>query len=495
MIQKYTRPAYGAYLSKQMPAIIARPMSRALMIQGTSSWAGKSLLTTALARLLARDGRDIAPFKGVNMSNNARVVRGGEIGVAQYLQALAAGVEPEVRMNPVLVKPDSETSSQVVVLGKANAELSATPWRDRAPLLRAAVDESLDALLDEHDFLIAEGAGSPAEVNLQDIDLANMHVARRSDAAVLLVVDIDRGGAFAHLYGTWALLPAEDRARIEGFILNRFRGDAALLDPAPAEIERLTGVPVLGVVPMLTHSLPDEDGAASPIKQSDDAPKVAVVRYPFASNLDEFKPIERVAALTWASSPDELIDADLVILPGSKSIGRDLQWLRNNRFDRALAVRIASEGRVLAICGGLQMLGGLIKDSAGLEGGDVDGIGFLPLVTELAPAKQTETAEVSFEPLAAPWSALSGLSAVGYEIRHGRTEAAAELPVAIDQARGWASGSLLAVYLHGLFENEAFTTALLGAGDSGGIDAAIDQLAGAVAPHLDMRAIAELLAP
>ncbi|MGH2958564.1 MAG: cobyric acid synthase, partial [Solirubrobacterales bacterium] len=213
--------------------MIGGSMARALMIQGTSSWAGKSLLTTALARLIARRGIDVAPFKGVNMSNNARAVSGGEIGVAQYLQARAAGVEPSVTMNPVLVKPESQTSSQVVLLGRPDHEISATEWRERAPMLRAAIDESLEQLMAAHDVVIAEGAGSPAEINLYDVDLANMHVARQADASVLLVADINRGGAFAHLYGTWALLEESDRARIKGFVLNRFRGDAALLAPGP----------------------------------------------------------------------------------------------------------------------------------------------------------------------------------------------------------------------------------------------------------------------
>lgn len=471
-------------------------MARALMIQGTSSWAGKSLLTTALARLIARGGIDVAPFKGVNMSNNARAAKGGEIGVAQYLQALAAGVEPTVQMNPVLVKPESQTSSQVVLLGKPDHAISAIEWRERAPMLRAAIDESLAQLMAEHDVVIAEGAGSPAEINLYDVDLANMHVAHRADASVLLVADINRGGAFAHLYGTWALLEEADRARIKGFILNRFRGDASLLAPGPKQLEELTGVPVLGVVPWLAHGLPDEDGVAAPAAPAPSgAPTVAIIRYPAASNIDEFKPLDSIAELRWATTPGELEGADLVILPGSKNVGADLAWLRTLRFDRALALRVATGGRVLAICGGMQMLGGAIIDPSGLEGGDAEGIGFLPLVTTLAEDKQVSAREATFSQLDEPWSELSGHAVSGYEIRHGASEAADELEPVVPDGLGYASGPVLAVYLHGLFENPEFTEALLGAAPAGDLDQTIDDLATAVAPHLDMSAILAMIAP
>jgi adenosylcobyric acid synthase len=476
--------------------MIGGAMAKALMIQGTSSWAGKSLLTTALARLIARRGIDVAPFKGVNMSNNARAVDGGEIGVAQFLQARAAGLDPDVRMNPVLVKPESQTSSQVVLLGRPDHEISAIDWRERAPLLRAAVDDSLAALLAEHDVVIAEGAGSPAEINLYDVDLANMHVARAADAAVLLVADINRGGAFAHLYGTWALLPEADRVRIKGFILNRFRGDASLLAPGPQQLEELTGVPLLGVVPWFAHSLPDEDGIAAPATAAPaGAPKVAIVRYPAASNLDEFKTLDAVAETVWATTPEELVGADLVILPGSKNVGADLAWLRAARFDRALALRIASGGRLLAICGGMQMLGGAIADPAGLEGGDTVGIGFLPLVTTLSEDKRVTATSATFGTLDDPWSELTDLAVEGYEIRHGASESGDELDEVLPGGLGFASGPVLAVYLHGLFENAAFTTALLGAAAEGDLEQTLDELADAVEPHLDLDAILAMIAP
>lgn len=286
----------------------------ALMVQGTSSSAGKSLITAALARSVHRRGLDVVPFKAQNMSNNARVVRGGEIGTAQYLQALAAGVEPNTLMNPVLVKPEGDNRSQVVILGEPDLELSRLSWRSRGPLLWPVIHRSLKTLLAEHELVLIEGAGSPAETNLHDTDLANMLSAQAAAARVLLVADIDRGGAFAHLYGTWALLPEAERALLAGFVLNKFRGDPGLLSPAPEDLERLTGVPTLGVIPWLQHGLPDEDGAAAPATSLGKA-SVAVVRYPTASNLDEYKLLEQVVDLSWADQPRDLEHSDLVFSP------------------------------------------------------------------------------------------------------------------------------------------------------------------------------------
>ncbi len=231
----------------------------ALMIQGCTSWAGKSLLTTAMCRWMSRQGFRVAPFKAQNMSPHSRVADGGEIGVAQWLQARAAGVEPDVRMNPVLLKPDNG-NSQVVKLGQVDHELSRRPWRSRSDALWPVAENALAALLEDFDLVVIEGAGSPAEINLADSDIVNMRIAERAEAPVLLAADIDRGGAFAHLYGTWAILPDRQRDHIAGFVLNRFRGDPALLAPGPEQLQRLTGVPTVGLVPMLRHDLPDEDG-------------------------------------------------------------------------------------------------------------------------------------------------------------------------------------------------------------------------------------------
>jgi adenosylcobyric acid synthase len=459
---------------------------RALMVQGTSSWAGKSLLVTALARLAARRGIAVAPFKAQNMSNNARVVAGGgEIGVAQWLQARAAGVEPDVRMNPVLIKPEGDSRSQVVVLGRPDLELSRRAWRERPSSLWPVIERSLRSLACECELLLIEGAGSPAEINLQSTDLANMRVAQLADARVALVADIERGGAFAHLYGTWSLLDPEDRARLCGFVLNRFRGDPALLEPGPALLRRRTGVPVVGVVPRIEHGLPDEDGVAE-AGASGDRPTVAVVRYPTASNLDELKALEQVADVVWARSPAQLRGAELVILPGSKHVAADLAWLRARGF----AFELACATRVLGICGGMQMLGERIEDPAGVDG-SAAGLGLLALRTTFTAEKVARPARARFGELRAPWAALSGLEVGGYEIRHGVT-VSPDGPAVLGDDLGFAAGPVLGVYLHGLFEEPGFVRALLGAAPQRSLDEELDRLADAVEPHLQVDRLLEV---
>ena len=459
----------------------------ALMVQGASSWAGKSLVTTALARALRRRGIDVVPFKAMNMSNNARVVAGGEIGAAQYLQALAAGVEPDARMNPVLVKPEGDTRSQVVVLGRPDLALSRLPWRARTPRLWPVIDRALAALLAAHELVLIEGAGSPAEINLRDSDLANMRTAAAADARVLLVADIDRGGAFAHLYGTWALLAPDERERIAGFVLNRFRGDAALLAPGPARLHDLTGIPTLGVLPWLEHGLPDEDGAAAPTVPARGR-VVAVVRYPTASNLDEFKALEQIGVLRWATNPGALDRAELVVLPGSKHVAADLSWMRRTGLARALCERVARGGPVLGICGGLQMLGERIVDEHGVES-SADGLGILPLDTAFAPAKRTARVATRFGRLAAPWSALADRPLAGYEIRHGHSEPTDALYEALPDGLGFAAGPVLGIYVHGLFESPPLLRALLGAAAPHTLEETFDGLADAVEVHLDLDAL------
>jgi adenosylcobyric acid synthase len=454
----------------------------ALMIQGASSSAGKSLLTTALARAFARRGIDVAPFKAQNMSNNARVVSGGEIGVAQYLQALAARVEPDVRMNPVLVKPEADDQSQVVVLGRADLALSKLSWAERPHALWPPIAESLTSLRAEHELVLIEGAGSPAEINLRDTDLANMRIALAAGARVVLVADIDRGGAFAHLYGTWALLPPEERALVCGFVLNKFRGDAALLAPGPRRLADLTGVDTLGVLPWIAHGLPDEDGAATPpVRQGF---RIAVVRYPGASNLDEFKALEEVAAVSWATTPGEL-DAGLVVLPGSKTVAKDLNWLRERGLAPALRRRVEAGSLLLGICGGLQMLGRRVVDAAGVDG-DAEGLGMLPLETTFHAAKVTTKVDTTFASLPQPWSALGGQRVLGYEIRHGETTALQAVREAIPGGLGYVAGPVLGASVHGLFENPGIVAALVGRGPALSLEAVLDELAELVEQHLDV---------
>jgi adenosylcobyric acid synthase len=455
----------------------------ALMIQGASSSAGKSLVTTALARAFHRRGVDVVPFKAQNMSNNARVVEGGEIGTAQYLQALAAGVAPDVRMNPVLVKPEGDNKSQVIVLGRADQSVSALQWRERRGLW-PVVRDSLQALLDEHQLVLMEGAGSPAEINLRDTDLANMCVAKQAQAAVVLVADIDRGGAFAHLYGTWALLPAEERALICGFLLNKFRGDAALLAPAPERLNELTGIATLGVLPWLAHGLPDEDGVAAP-QSRNQVPTVAIVCYPTASNLDEFKQLEQVADVRYVVHASDVERGELVILPGSKHVAADLAWLRESGLAAAVRAHVAADGRLLAICGGLQMLGERLTDCGGVDG-DAVGLGLLPLETSFSAEKETRQTATRFLQLPPPWQQLSTLVFDGYEIHHGHSHATGSVTAALPDGLGYVSGHILAVYLHGLFEQPALVEALVAGVPPRSLEAAFELLADAVEASVDI---------
>ena len=462
---------------------------RALMVQGASSSAGKSLLTTGLARSFQRRGIDVAPFKAQNMSNNARVVKGGEIGTAQYLQALASGVYPDVRMNPVLVKPQDDNQSQVIVLGKPDPELSELPWRSRSPRLWPVIERALASLRVEHDLLLIEGAGSPAEINLRDTDLANMRVAKAAGARVIVVADIDRGGAFAHLYGTWALLPADERALICGFVLNKFRGDLSLLPPAPAQLEALTGVATLGVLPWLDHGVPDEDGVAPPARRGQ--PKtVAIVRYPTASNLDEFKQLEQVADVRWAARPEEISGPDLVILPGSKHVAADLAWLAHTGVASAVRTRAQAGRPILGICGGLQMLGERVEDEAGVDGSG-PGLALLPLRTRFAASKRTELTSTRFGSLSEPWTVLAGKRLSGYQIRHGRTQKTGPVAEALPDGLGFIDGPVLGIYLHGLFEEPQLLSALFGEAPGRSLDQAFNELADAIEEHLDVAALLE----
>ncbi len=469
------------------------------MVLGTTSGAGKSWLTTALCRYYARQGLKVAPFKAQNMSNNARVVGGGEIGSAQYFQALAARAQPEVRMNPLLLKPERDTHSQVVLLGEVSAELTGMDWRSRSARVWPVVAQSLDALRAENDVVVIEGAGSPAEINLSSSDIVNMRVARHADARCLLVTDIDRGGAFAHLYGTWALLPPADRALLHGFVLNKFRGDAALLAPAPQMLQDLTGVPTVATLPMWwQHGLPEEDGVFDDRSRSSGTVTrtIAVVAYPRISNLDEFQPLKNVPGvrLVWARSPAELAGlegADWIILPGSKHTSGDLAWLRQQGLDAAITAHAARGGAVLGICGGLQMLGEALIDLHGIDG-NAPGLGLLPLVTQFEVQKTVQHRLATFAPaMTGPWAALAGVAVAGYEIHHGQTQQHVAMAQGGDVARAvlpdglaWqnAAGNVLGLYLHGLLEDPAALQALFGA-TVPTLDAVFDGLADYVEAH------------
>ncbi len=514
-------------------------MTRTLVVWGTSSHAGKSWLVTALCRIAAQRGLRVAPFKAQNMSNNARVVvrpdgEVGEIGTAQYFQALAAGTVPTTDMNPVLLKPERDTASQVVVHGRADAALSRMAWRQRSTLLAVQAQQSFERLAAAHELIVIEGAGSPAEINLAPEDYVNLGAARWARAhgptAALLVADIDRGGAFAHLQGTWTLLPDDLRSLVQGFVLNRFRGDAALLAPGPGMLERHTGVPTVGVVPMLRdHGVPEEDAlfdtavlSRRPHAASASALRVAIVAAPRISNLDEFQTLLGVPglALHWARDAAALHDADWVVLPGSKQVSGDLAWLRRQGLDVALQVHVRSGRPVLGVCGGLQMLGEWLHDPEGHDGEPVHelaGLGLLPLRTEFLASKRLRAAPVRFGAVAGRWAALAGMEADAYEIRCGRTQmpvwehaqwqmrgttqthagatASPAQPVLFDAegaAIGWQRGQVLGVAAHGLFEAPAVLRALFGA-DVATLDQRFDRVAAWVEQHLDPAPLARWL--
>jgi adenosylcobyric acid synthase len=481
----------------------------AVMVWGASSGAGKSLLTTALCRWAARQGLDVAPFKAQNMSNNARVVptatgEPGEMGAAQYFQALAARVPPHTDMNPVLLKPERDTASQVIVQGRVDAALSRQPWRERSAALARFAQESFQRLAARHDVLVIEGAGSPAEINLAPQDYVNLDTARWARDAgtlrALVVSDIDRGGAFAHLYGTWALLPEDLRPHLAGFVLNKFRGDASLLAPGPEQLQALTGVPMLGVLPLLRdHGLPEEDGIHRPASGWTDrpssltpGPRIAVVAWPHVSNLDEFQPLAAVAPLRWARQVADLDGADWIILPGSKQVSGDLAWLRSTGLDAAIARHAQRGGRVLGLCGGLQVLGEWLDDPAGVDGdphGPLPGLGLLPLTTRYAAPKRLSRTTARFEPLDGPWRALSTLACSAYEIRCGRTEARGDTAVpalrdAQGEVIGWvgtdSQAHVMGLTAHGLLEDPQVLQALVGPAAAAALpplDARLDALA------------------
>ncbi|MEO7887675.1 MAG: cobyric acid synthase [Polaromonas sp.] len=481
--------------------------AKSVMVLGTTSGAGKSWLTTALCRYYARQGLKVAPFKAQNMSNNARVVAQGEIGSAQYFQALAANAVPDVRMNPLLLKPEKDTQSQVVLMGQVNAELSRMEWRGRSASVWPVVSQALDELLAENDVVVMEGAGSPAEINLKSSDIVNMRSAQHANAACLLVTDIDRGGAFAHLYGTWAMLDESERRLIKGFVLNKFRGDAKLLAPGPQMLQDLTGIPTVATLPMWwQHGLPEEDGVFDDRSVASGAvtKTVAVIAYPRISNLDEFQPLKNVPGvrLKWVRSPAELTGADWVILPGSKHTSGDLAWLRAQGLDNAIAAHAGQGGAVLGICGGLQMLGEALIDPHGIDG-NAPGLGLLPVVTVFEEGKTVRHRQARFGALEGAWAALSGVAVQGYEIHHGQTAQHPALAAAGDKASAvmaeglaWQNirGNVLGLYLHGMFEDPAVLRALFGASVAT-LGSVFDGLADYIEAHFEPGVLQSLIKP
>jgi adenosylcobyric acid synthase len=456
-----------------------------LMVQGTASHAGKSTLVTALCRILRQDGLRVAPFKAQNMALNSFVAaEGGEIGRAQALQAEAAGLDPSIDMNPILLKPEADAHSQVVVNGRSIGSMAAGEYQRRKLELWPTVTSALDRLREKYEIVVAEGAGSPAEINLQQTDLANMRIARYAKAPVLLVGDIDRGGVFASLLGTLELLEPEDRPLVRGFAINKFRGDPAILQPGLDFLVERTGVPVLGVVPYLRDlDLPEEDSLGldrpRPTDDSSDRVDIAVIRLPRIANFDEFAPVaaEPAVALRYVERAADLGQPDLAIIPGTKTTMADLAWLRATGLAGRLAVLSALNVPLLGICGGYQMLGRKILDPHRSESAEpeADGLGLLPVETTFATAKRTVRIRGRLLGAPGPLGSAEGAEIVAYEIHVGHTVADRSLRplVRIEQRSGdpvseldgavSADGLVMGTYLHGLLENDAVRHALIDA--------------------------------
>jgi adenosylcobyric acid synthase len=384
-----------------------------------------------------------------------------------------------------------------------NEALSALPWRGRSERVWPQIAQALDELRAENDVVVIEGAGSPAEINLMASDIVNMRVARYAEARCLLATDIDRGGAFAHLYGTWALLPEADRSLLHGFVLNKFRGDASLLAPAPQQLQALTGVATVATLPMWwQHGLPEEDGVFDDRSRASGTVTrtVAVVAYPRISNLDEFQSLKNVPGvrLVWARTPADVAAADWIVLPGSKHTSGDLAWLRAQGLDRAVAEHAARGGVVLGICGGLQMLGEALVDPHGIDG-NAPGLGLLPLVTVFEREKTVRHRATTFGTLTGDWAALSNVPMTGYEIHHGQTAAHPQMAqdgqAVMPEGLAWqnARGNVLGLYLHGLFEDAAVLHALFGTA-APTLDSTFDGLADFIDTHFDAGVLSGLIA-
>lgn len=482
-----------------------------VMVQGTTSDAGKSLLVTALCRWLGRAGVRVAPFKPQNMAlNSAVTIDGGEIGRAQAVQAQACGLPPHTDMNPVLLKPNTDVGAQVIIHGRAVANMDACTYHAYKNVAAAAVMQSYARLAAQYDAIVVEGAGSPAEINLRDNDIANMGFAERVDCPVILIADIDRGGVFAHLVGTLALLSPSERRRVKGFVINRFRGDLALLQPGLDWLEHETGKPVLGVLPYLQGlSLPAEDALprdrAAPYREQEQL-RIVVPALPRISNHTDFEPLRTHpgVAFSYVGPGEKVPAADLIILPGSKSVRADLTWLRQHGWEPAILRHLRYGGKVMGICGGFQMLGRKIADPLGLEGppGVSAGLALLDCETVLERDKQLRNAAgtLQLEPgVPAEFS--------GYEIHAGTTRGAAlERPSAHLNSRvdGAISpdNQILGTYIHALFESPAACAALLRwAGAAGteqpdyhaACEATFERLADMVELHLDTRTLRTLL--
>lgn len=498
-------------------------MAKSIMIQGTMSNAGKSILVGGLCRVFAQDGYKAAPFKSQNMALNSFITRDGlEMGRAQVMQAEAAGIEPKVYMNPILLKPTNDTGSQVIVNGEVTGQMSAAEYYRNKRALVPAILDAYHKLEEEYDVIVIEGAGSPAEINLKEEDIVNMGLAELVDAPVLLVGDIDRGGVFAQLVGTVELLEESERARIKGTIINKFRGDKEILAPGLRMLEEKTRIPVRGVVPYFYLDIDDEDSLSERFVKKDTVGliDIAVIRLPRISNFTDFMALECMegVSLRYVTSPAEFGSPDAVLIPGSKNTIGDLLWMRQSGLETKV-IRHAADGKlVFGICGGYQMLGEVITDPEGVEQkGSIKGMGLLPAQTVFGPEKTRSRVQGRFGKVDGMLEELSDTEIEGYEIHMGTTVLTAGHPIlnlkdevkeGAEKADGAAKGNVYGCYVHGVFDKPEAARGLVKALMKGkGLDAddvkivdltaykeqQYDKLAEIIRESLDMDAVYEIL--
>lgn len=436
-------------------------MAKVIMVQGTTSNAGKSLITAALCRIFKQDGYKTAPFKSQNMALNSYITSEGlEMGRAQVMQSEAAGIEPDVRMNPILLKPTGEKGSQIVLNGKVFKDMTAGEYYSYKQDMIPHIMNAYNSLAEEYEIIVIEGAGSPAEINLKEQDIVNMGMAKMADAPVIIVGDIDRGGVFASLAGTMLLFDEEEKKRVMGFVINKFRGEVKLLEPGLKMLEDITNVHVLGVVPYMHVDIDDEDSLSEKLTNVHEHSliDIAVIRLPRLSNFTDFNVFSLIkgVSLRYVSSVKELGEPDMIILPGTKNTIEDLRWLRQSGLEVKI-IRHAKQGKaVFGVCGGYQMLGEAINDPDNVEGGGtIKGIGLLNTVTNFSKDKTTVQSSGKINQLEGFYSNLSGIEFSGYEIHMGNSEIIEGLPMNTlgRNSDGCVSDNVAGSYIHGIFDN------------------------------------------
>lgn len=451
-------------------------MTKAIMVQGTMSNAGKSVLVAALCRIFKEDGFKVAPFKSQNMALNSFITKEGlEMGRAQVAQAEAAGVEPSVLMNPILLKPTNDTASQVIVNGEVWENMSAKDYYKQKKVLVPEVKKAFDKLAAENDIIVIEGAGSPAEINLKENDIVNMFMAKMAKAPVLLVGDIDRGGVFASLVGTMALFDEEEKDIVKGLVINKFRGDESILRPGLKTLEDMTGKPVVGVVPYLEVDIDDEDSLTERFDSNNILALVdlVVIRTPRISNFTDFNVFESIPGVRvrYVKDTKDLGNPDMILLPGTKNTMEDLLWMRQNGIEAKIKKLAASGKPIFGICGGYQMLGEKLSDPYGVEhGGTIAGIGLLPTETVFEKEKIRTRVDGVFKNVPGIFKGLKGLELEGYEIHMGTTKVDESLLMTdlndgkgYEKSDGAAKGNVYGSYVHGIFDREGVANEIISA--------------------------------